>query len=309
MNIIESMERLLIAQVSSQVNRGSSGNKGSLASNNEVLESVLSSLDFLKDIMIGVVIIVLFYLLGKLIANRIVRRLQEAKGESLLPDMISLINRFSVVGSTFVGVSMVLQFIFHVDFLQIVGFFGLGVSFAFKDLLENLIAGAVIIIQNRFRVGDLIKIGAGIKGKVVEIQTRATILKAVDGSEIIVPNSELMTSPIVTYTTHHTRRIEFIVKVDFDADVQKAKQIILELVQAKPHILKKPSSTVIVKDIGESYMILAVRFWVDPQNKEKSWVSTRSELVLEVKQALEKGGILIPYPLYSYLDKKRGAAQ
>lgn len=255
----------------------------------------------------SIVIIIVFYILGKLIANRIVRSLKEAKGETLYPDMIALVNRFALYGSLFVGIALVLQFIFELDFLQMIGFFGLGISFAFKDLLENLIAGAVIIIQNRFHIGDFVQVGTGkaLKGKIMEIQTRATILKAVDGTEIIVPNSELMMNPVISFTAHHTRRISFDIHIDFDADLKKAIKIAEQVMSKKEHVLKKPHPYVLVSKIGGSTIDLNMRFYVDPQNKEKSWLHTKSELIAEIKEAFENEGILIPYPLYSYLETKR----
>lgn len=276
------------------------------ADDNQILDTLVTSLDVVKNFILAVVILIVFYLLGKLIAGRIIKSLREAKGESLYPDMVALVNRFSVFGSLSIGIAAVLQFIFGLDFIQVISFFGLGISFAFKDLLENLIAGAVVIIQNRFRVGDFIQIGStGMKGKIMEIQTRATILKSVDGMEIIVPNSELMTNAVISFTAHHARRIAFEINIDFDSDLKKAITIAEELMTKKDHVLQKPKPKVILKKLGESTLILSMRFWVDPHDKEKSWLMTKSELIGEVKDAYEKAGILIPYPLYSYLEEKR----
>ncbi|MGE3278631.1 MAG: mechanosensitive ion channel family protein [Candidatus Altimarinota bacterium] len=274
----------------------------------EILDTIVTSLDVFKNLILAIVIIVVFYVLGKIIAARIVRSLQKAKGETLYPDMVALVNRFSVFGALSIGIAAVLQFIFELDFIQVISFFGLGISFAFKDLLENLIAGAVVILQNRFRVGDFIQIGAGaggIKGKIMEIQTRCTILKSIDGTEIVVPNSELMTKSVVSFTAHHTRRINFAVDVDLDTDLKKAMSLATEIIQRKPHVLKNPRPRVLVSRVSGSSMKLNIRFWVDPQNKEKSWVITKSELMAEIKEEFDKAGILIPYPVFSYLENKR----
>lgn len=296
-----------ISQLTAQVSKTTTGSTAK-SNGSEILDTIVTSLDIFKNIILGIVIIIVFYLLGKLIASRIIKSLKEAKGESLYPDMIALINRFSVFGSLSIGVAAVLQFIFDLDFIQVISFFGLGISFAFKDLLENLIAGAMVIIQNRFRIGDFISIGTGagaIKGKIMEIQTRATILKAVDGTEIVVPNSELMTNAVISYTAHHSRRIEFPLRIDFEADLKKAIQIAEKILTNKPHVLQKPKPKILVKSIGGSTINLSVKFWVDPKNKEKSWVMTKSEIISEIKEAFDKAGILIPYPTYTYMEDKR----
>jgi small-conductance mechanosensitive channel len=296
------MENLL-AQLTAQVTNSSSNSEGS-----EFLDTIITSLDVFKNFILAIVIIIVFYLIGKFVAARIIKSLRDAKGESLYPDMVVFVNRFSVFGALTIGIAAVMQFIFDLDFIQVVSFFGLGISFAFKDLLENLIAGAVVILQNRFRIGDFIQIGAGttgIRGKIMEIQTRCTILKSIDGTEIIVPNSELMTKSVISFTAHHTRRINFTINIDLDADLKKAMILAKEVVLKKPHVLKTPQPRVIVSRVSGPSMRLNIRFWVDPQNKEKSWVLTKSELMAEIKETFDKEGILISYPVYSYLEQKR----
>src|SRR5690606_1773011 len=263
------------------------------------------------NFILAIVIVIVFYLIGKFIAARIIKSLQEAKGESLYPDMVVFVNRFSVFGSLSIGIAAVLQFIFELDFIQVVSFFGLGISFAFKDLLDILIAGAGVILQDRFRIGDFIQIGAGtggIRGKIMEIQTRCTILKSIDGTEIVVPNSELMTKSVISFTAHHTRRINFTINIDLDADLKKAMALATDIVSKKVHVLKNPKPRVIVSRVSGPSMTLNIRFWVDPQNKEKSWVLTKSELMAEIKETFDKEGILISYPVYSYLEEKRKVA-
>ncbi|GEM_PF-5714958 len=309
--------QFLLAQLPTQLGKAlaSKSKAASAGTGNEVIQSLVSSLDFVKNFVLAVAVLVAFYILGKIIAGRLTKSLQKAQGDALYPDTLALVNRFSVVACMFVGVSIVLQFIFQVDFLQVVGFFGLGLGFAFKDLFENLIAGAAIILQNRFRVGDFIEIktGSGLRGKIMEIQTRATLVKAIDGSEIIVPNAQLMSNMVTCYTAHHSRRISFNLNVDFETDLQKAMKIILGIIDHHDYVLKKPKPQVLVSDIGGaagsldgSGIKLNVRFWVDPQdNKAKSWIVTKSELMAAIKDAFDQEGILIPYPLFTYLETKR----
>jgi len=288
----------LLAQADAFSAAGSATGTAKGAAESELAQTIIKSVEIFKDVLISIGVIILFYIIGKLIARRIVKALQEAKGESLYPDMVSLINRFTVIGTLFVGLAVVIQFIFGLDFMQVVGFFGLGISFAFKDLLSNLIAGAVIIIQNRFRIGDFIQIGSDdLKGKIMEIQTRATILKAIDGTEIIVPNSELMVKPVTSFTAHHSRRIDFTIGISFDTDIQKAREIAAGILKKKDHVLQKPDPQVLVSGVGESSVDLSMRFWVDPQDKGKSWIDTKSELIAEVKNAFDEANIEIPFPI------------
>lgn len=294
------MENPLLAQLSANVNSASSAamNGAQQATDSEFVETVLSSLDVLKNFLIAIFIMVGFFILGKLISRRVIRAMRETKGESLAPDVVALANRFIMYGALFVGFAVVIQFVFDLDFVQVLGFFGLGISFAFKDLLANLIAGAVIIIQNRFRVGDFIQIGKdGIKGKIMEIQTRATILKAIDSTEIVIPNAELITKPVYSFTAHHKRRINFTIGISFEADLDKAKEVALQTMKAHPHVLKSPAPKVLVANIGESSVDLNMRFYIDPQDKDSSWIITKSDLTGQVKQAFDREGIEIPFPI------------
>jgi small conductance mechanosensitive channel len=290
----------LLAQLSSNVSSaGSTALNGAQdASQSEFLQTVLSSIDVLKNFLIAVLIMAGFFIIGKLASRRVIKAMRETKGESLAPDVVGLVNRSINYGALFVGFAVVIQFVFDLDFVQVLGFFGLGISFAFKDLLANLIAGAVIIIQNRFRVGDFIQVGKdGIKGKIMEIQTRATILKAIDGTEIVIPNAQLITKPVISFTAHHRRRIDFVIGVSFETDLDKARAVALEALKSHEHVLQKPEPQVLVQKVGESAVDLSMRFWIDPQDKDHSWIETKSELTAKVKQAFDKGGIEIPFPI------------
>jgi small conductance mechanosensitive channel len=290
----------LLAQISNNASSAGSAalNGAQEAGQSEFVQTVLSSIDVLKNFLIALAIMVGFFILGKLISRRVVKAMQETKGESLAPDVVALANRFILYGALFVGFAVVIQFVFDLDFVQVLGFFGLGISFAFKDLLANLIAGAVIIIQNRFRVGDFIQIGKdGIKGKIMEIQTRATILKAIDSTEIVIPNAQLITRPVYSFTAHHRRRIDFTIGISFDADLDKAKEVAMKVMNEHAHVLQKPQAQVLVSKVGESAVELSMRFWIDPQNKEYSWIETKSELTGKVKQAFDREGVEIPFPI------------
>ncbi|MDP2691102.1 MAG: mechanosensitive ion channel [bacterium] len=301
------MKENLLAQFTTAVGQaGTSAAEKASESTSVFLDTLLSSLDIFKNVLLSILIIGVFYLIGKLLARRVIRGLRHAKGESLYPDMVILIQRFSVVGSLFVGIAVAVQFVFKLDFIQVIGFFGLGISFAFKDLLSNLIAGAVIVIQNRIHIGDFIQIGTnGTRGKIKEIQTRTTILKGIDGTEIIIPNADLLVKQITNYTAHRSRRITFTMRISFESDITKAKEIILRVLKVESSILLKPKPQVILQEVGDSFINLNVRFWMDPQDKSKSWVNVRSERIQAVKEAFDKENIIIPFPIEVFTEKAK----
>jgi small-conductance mechanosensitive channel len=185
--------------------------------------------------------------------------------------------------------------------------FGLGVGFAFKDILSNLLAGVIVLMQGRFHIGDFIKIGEN-KGKVVEIQTRSTILKALDGTEIIIPNADFLSKTVTSYTTNPTRRVEVEVGVHYNTDLELATQIIEDVVRKNENVLPAPKSKVIAKSFADSAIILAVRFWVQTRDGTSwiivksqvdgtSWIIVKSQVVHSIKKAFEEHGITIPFPI------------
>jgi small conductance mechanosensitive channel len=263
---------------------------------NSVLDLFKGVFDYGQRFIVTMAILLGSYIIGKIIAGRVIRHIQKSRGDVLYQDLENLIHRSIVYGAMFTGFAVCLEFIFNIDFLQIVGFFGLGIGFAFRDLLANLIGGVVVILQNRFHVGDFICIGGSIKGKVMEIQTRATILKAIDGTEIIVPNADLLKKTVQSYTAHHVRRIGIPISVHYNTNIELATRLIENIMKKKPHILKKPKAKVIAKGFGDSAIELEARFNIDPQEHGKSWIEIKSEIIEEVQQAFAENGITIPFP-------------
>jgi small conductance mechanosensitive channel len=261
------------------------------------LETLISMLLFGKNLIIASVIVFVFYLVGKIIKARIVNSIRKAKGD-LYPDMESLISRMINYCSVFVGAAVSAQFVFGVDFLQVLGFFSLGLGFAFKDLLMNLMSGIIIVLQDRYHIGDFIQVGQdGMKGTVMEIQTRATILKAIDGTEIIVPNSELLNKSVTVFTAHHTRRIDVIVGVHYSTDLSLAKRLVEQTMAHHKYVLKTPPPEVLMDEFADSSINLSCRFWVDPKDADApSWFNIKSEIIHAIKATFEAHGINIPFP-------------
>jgi small conductance mechanosensitive channel len=267
------------------------------AENAGFLDTFIDMLLFGKNLIIAGIITFVFFLLGKVIKSRIVNSIRKAKGD-LYPDMESLIGRMTNYTSLFVGAAVSAQFVFGVDFLQVLGFFSLGLGFAFKDLLMNLMSGIIIVLQDRYHIGDFIQVGQeGIKGTVMEIQTRATILKAIDGTEIIVPNSELLNKAVTVYTAHHTRRIDVIVGVHYSTDLSLAKRLVEQTMAHHKYVLKTPPPEVLMDEFANSSINLSCRFWVDPKDPDSpSWFNIKSEVIHAIKSTFEAHGITIPFP-------------
>lgn len=179
------------------------------------------------------------------------------------------------------------------------GVAGIAVGFAAKDTLSNLIAGVLLIIDRPFEIGDRIEIwsapaGSATWGDVIDIGLRATKIKTTDNITIIIPNNEIMKRDIVNYTIISSKiRVRINIGIAYDANIEKAKELILEVATSVDWISKEPLPVVVVKNFGESSVDLQLRVWIKDARKR---MHTISYITDKIKEAFDKNGIEIPYP-------------
>lgn len=219
------------------------------------------------------------------VESRISEKIDEEHQEILV-----LAGRISYVTTLAIGFTTALK-IAGIDLTTILAAVAFGIGFALRDLIMNFLAGIMILINRQFSIGDFIKVG-DVTGKVVEIQSRATILKATDGTKIILPNSEIFSNAVISYTSNPMRRVVVPLYVAYGTNLDYAMKIALNVFKKHPKILKKPKPSVIVKDYGDSEIDLAGRFWVPTS---AGWVKVRSEIMKLMDKAFTEAGIDCPY--------------
>jgi small-conductance mechanosensitive channel len=179
------------------------------------------------------------------------------------------------------------------------GVAGIAVGFAAKDTLSNLIAGVLLIIDRPFEVGDRIEVwsapvGSATWGDVIDIGLRATKIKTTDNIVIIIPNNEIMKRDIVNYTIISTNiRVRINVGVAYDADIEKAKKLVLDVANSVDWISKSRAPKVVVRSFGESSVDLQLRVWINDARKRMDTISYVTD---KIKTAFDQHGIEIPYP-------------
>ncbi|MBI2464471.1 mechanosensitive ion channel family protein [Candidatus Peregrinibacteria bacterium] len=222
----------------------------------------------------------------KMVIERISRHLDEEH-----QDILILSGRATYVTVMGLGLTIGLK-VAGIDITAIVAAIGFGIGFAMKDLIMNFIAGVILMITRNYTIGDFIKVGDAF-GKITEIQGRATILKALDGTKIIVPNSDLFSNRVISYTSNPFRRLDVMTYVDYSTNLRKAIQILMNVMKSDEHILKEPEPVVLIKEWGDSNINLLMRFWVDSKSK---WWTISSNLRLAVNESFEKTGISMSFP-------------
>lgn len=177
------------------------------------------------------------------------------------------------------------------SFIAIFGAAGLAVGLALQGSLSNFAAGVLIVLFRPYRVGDFIE-GAGINGAVEQVQILTTVLKTGDNKQVIVPNSQIMDSVITNYSANDTRRVDMVVGVSYDDDLDKVRKAIKELVAADDRILDEPACTVAVSELADSSVNFVVRPWV----KTVDYWGVMFDMTEAIKKRFDKEGISFPFP-------------
>lgn len=173
------------------------------------------------------------------------------------------------------------------------GIGGVAIGFAFKDILQNLLAGILTLIRQPFKVGDEITSG-DFTGTVETIETRATYIKTYDGKRIIVPNSKIYTEPVTVITAYDMLRTEYDFGIGYGDDVAKARSIALEAAKSVEGVLSDPAPDVLLWELAGSSQNLRVRWWTDPIRGNV--LKTRDKVLEKVAGELARAGIDLPFP-------------
>ena len=177
------------------------------------------------------------------------------------------------------------------SFIAIFGAAGLAVGLALQGSLSNFAAGVLIVLFRPYRVGDFVE-AAGIAGVVEQVQILTTILRTGDNKQIIVPNGQIMDSIITNYSANETRRVDMVVGVSYDDDLDKVRATLDELISAEDRILKDPAPTVAVSELADSSVNFVVRPWV----KTSDYWGVMFDLTEAIKKRFDKEGISFPFP-------------
>jgi small conductance mechanosensitive channel len=168
---------------------------------------------------------------------------------------------------------------------------GLAVGLALQGSLANFAAGVLIVLFRPYRVGDWVE-AAGISGSVEQVQILTTMLKTGDNKMIIVPNGQIMSSIITNYSANDTRRVDLIVGVAYDDDLDKVRSTIRSLIDADARILKEPECLIAVAELADSSVNFTIRPWV----KTADYWAVKFDLTEAIKKRFDKEGISFPFP-------------
>ena len=246
------------------------------------------------DLAINLTIAIVIFYVGKLVVGILVRGvrrvMQRQEVDKTLETFVCNFLRIALM--VIVVIAAISQIgIQTTSFIAIFGAAGLAVGLALQGSLSNFAAGVLIVLFRPYRVGDFVE-AAGVAGTIEQVQILTTILKTPDNKQIIVPNSQIMDSIITNYSAKDTRRVDMVVGVSYEDDLDKVHKVLRELVAAEERILDEPECTIAVKELADSSVNFVVRPWVKAEN----YWGVHFDMTEAIKKRFDQEGITFPFP-------------
>ena len=252
----------------------------------------------LPNIVGGIVFVLVAWFVGKLIANG-VRKAFHHKGLVDLGGVLaSLTFGLVVAASVLIASVIIFPSVKPATIISSLGIGSVAIGFAFKDILQNLLAGILLLINRPYRRGDQIVV-KDFEGTVEHIQSRATLIKTYDGRRVIIPNSDVYTSPVVVNTAFAVRRDQFDIGIGYGDKPERAMVVFAEAIARVDGVEADPAPEVLPWGLDASSVVLRARWW--SQSKRTNLVHLRARVILAIWQAAADNGIDLPFPTQQIL--------
>ncbi len=266
----------------------------SVLAQEEQPEDVTELLDHVgwTDWLFALLVVVVALILGRMLRRALNKGLQRTP-----------VTPFAtiVLGKTLVYLTVVVGLYFALTLLRLevgpllgaLGLAGLAVAFAFQDILENFIAGLLMLMRRPIKVGDEM-LSNEHQGVVQDMTLRAVALDTFDGDRVYIPNAMVWKSPLINFTETALRRTTVVVGVAYRTDLDYAQGVLKEAIDNTPGVVTPPPATVEFFEFGNSSIDFYVRYW--HASDQKSLWAVRDEAGRAMKKALDAAGIEIPFP-------------
>jgi len=177
------------------------------------------------------------------------------------------------------------------SFIALIGAAGLAIGLALQGALSNFAAGVLIIILRPLRVNDFVEV-AGEAGSIQNIKIFTTELRTGDNKCVIIPNSRVLDSNIINYSSTGRRRVDLVFGIGYNDNLDHARKILQDIIQSDERILKDPEPVIAVSELAESSVNFVVRPWV----KTADYWGVYFEITEQVKKRFDAEKISIPFP-------------
>lgn len=252
----------------------------------------------LPNIGVAIILMLLFYGIARIVAH-LVQRTASSRSRDNLGDMLGgLIKWVIIVFGFLLAATTVVPSLKPGDLVAGLGVSSVAIGFAFKDILQNWLAGLLILLRQPFEVGDQIKVN-DFEGTVERIETRATIIKTYDSQRAVIPNSEIYTNSVLVKTAHEKRRSQYDIGVGYADDLTQALDVIKKTISGVEGVESEPPVDALVWDLAASWITVRARWWTDSRRADV--VQVRAEVLKAIKLALDDERIDMPYETQVHL--------
>jgi potassium efflux system protein len=247
------------------------------------------------QVSVGDMLLFAVLLAGSFVLARVLRLTLEEEFFSRVslprgfPGAIAMVVRYSVVG---LGIVLALAAL-GLDlgkFGLLAGALGVGLGFGLQHVVANFVSGIILAFERPIQVGDMVQLG-GLWGTISSIGVRSTRVRSFDGSEVVIPNNDLISKEVTNWTlSDRLRRLAFPVKVEFGSEPRTVIETMLKAVREHEVPLNSPEPFVIFEGLGEYFLEFTLYFWITTDK----YLAGKNEVGMAVLEALKQVGIQIP---------------
>jgi small conductance mechanosensitive channel len=267
----------------------------------EGLEPAVDTLRGIYEIVVGslplvgiaLIVLVVGLLVVRLVASITSRTLRRSHADRVATGLITQLVRLLAITAV-VLLALTIAGVPVGPALAGLGLAGLALAFALQSILENFVAGLILMIRKPFGAGDQIRSGDH-EGTVEDIDLRVTKIVTYDGELVLIPNVDVYTHPLTNYTRRGVRRTRVTIGVDYRDDHDEAREVILQSMSGLDGVLGSPEPEVLLAELGDSSVDFEVVFWSLPD--KRSVRHARHAVLSAAKTAIESAGMSIPWPM------------
>ncbi|MBV7257327.1 mechanosensitive ion channel family protein [Pacificimonas sp. WHA3] len=248
----------------------------------------------LPTLAIAIVVLVIFGIIAKML-SKVAGKAAAKAGER--KSLVNLTQTLTKVAVWIVGILLTMTIVFPSMTLgSLIAALGLGsvaIGFAFQDVFENFLAGILLMLREKMKIGDHIEC-EGISGEVTHISLRETYIRKLSNEVTIMPNSMLFKNPVEIHTDNPMRRHQITAGVSYDTDADMARDLIQKTVEGCELVDNDRPVQVFASEFGDSSVNFTVRWWAG--SKPVDMHRSRDEVIRAIKRALDDAGVEIPFP-------------
>jgi small conductance mechanosensitive channel len=243
-----------------------------------------SFLDRLPALILSIVVFIAFYGLSH-IAARAIEQAVSKRRQNLALVFARLTAGVTILFGLLIAISIVAPSFQASDLIKILGIGGVAIGFAFQNILQNFLAGLLLLWSEPFRVGDEIKVDA-FEGRVEEIQARATIIRTYDEREVVIPNADLFTHSVIVNTAMGSRRWQYDLDVKKGQNLEQLKKVLMTVVGQVPGVLPDPGPEALIVDATPDTVKLRI-LWSTQDSRQHQMLESYDQVLTAVVDALD----------------------